>query len=143
MLPTLIHRRGYRPFSAPFDLLNDTMGRLMPQAWDDEDRPVSYPVDIREDSEAFYVEAELPGFKKDEVNVTLENGTLTIAAERIAEKKEGAEHLHERRHTRVQRSFTLPAGVDENQVEASLNDGVLQLKIGKADEVKPRRIDVK
>ena len=68
-------------------------------------------------SDHFYVEAELPGFKKDEIDITLENQTLTISAERedanSSEEKKGEHLLHERRYSRFLRSFTLPPTVDE------------------------------
>src|SRR3954469_22092050 len=71
-----------------------------------------YGVDVREDGDHLYVEAELPGFKKDEIDITLENQTLTIAAERRSEQKTDGEKgdwlLRERRYSRFLRSFTLP-----------------------------------
>ena len=106
-----------------------------------------YGVDIREDQDHFYVEAELPGFKKEEVDITLENQTLTIAAERRSENKQGNGTkgdllLHERRYTRFLRSFTLPPTVNEQSVSAKLNDGVLTVTLNKREETKPRRINV-
>ena len=108
-----------------------------------------YGVDIREDADHFYVEAELPGFKKDEVDVTLENQTLTIAAERRSETKQGGADgkkgdllLHERRYSRFLRSFTLPPTVNELSVNAKLADGVLTITLNKREETKPRRIQV-
>ena len=104
----------------------------------------AYPVDIHEDENHLYVEAEMPGFNRDDVNVTLENGLLTIAAERQEQpKREGETHLNERRYRRVQRSFTLPNTVDEDNVAAKLEDGVLKLTLNKKEEVKPRKIEVK
>jgi HSP20 family protein len=106
-----------------------------------------YGVDIREDNDHFYVEAELPGFKKEEIDVTLENQTLTISAERNVENKQGDEKkgdmlLHERRYSRFLRSFTLPPTVDEGSVNARLNDGVLTITLNKREETKPRKIKV-
>ena len=104
-----------------------------------------YGVDIREDNDHFYVEAELPGFKKEEVDITLENQTLTISAERREDKKDGnkGEHLlHERRYTRFLRSFTLPPTVDDQTVNAKLNEGVLTITLNKREETKPRKISV-
>jgi len=107
-----------------------------------------YGVDIREDADHFYVEAELPGFKKDEVDITLENQTLTISAERQSETKQGGDGkkgdllLHERRYSRFLRSFTLPPTVDEQSVNAKLADGVLTITLNKREETKPRRIQV-
>ena len=105
-----------------------------------------YGVDIREDADHFYVEAELPGFKKEEVDITLENQTLTIAAERRSdarqEGKKGELLLHERRYSRFLRSFTLPPTVDEQSVNAKLADGVLTITLNKREETKPRKIKV-
>ena len=106
-----------------------------------------YGVDIREDGDHFYVEAELPGFKKEEIDITLENQTLTISAERRHEPKQGDQGkgellLHERRYTRFLRSFTLPPTVNEQSVNAKLADGVLTVTLNKREETKPRKITV-
>ena len=103
-----------------------------------------YGVDVREDGDHFYVEAELPGFKKNEIDITLENQTLTITAERGGEEKQekGEYLLQERRFSRFQRSFTLPPTVDEGKVDAKLQDGVLHIPLNKREETKPRKIQV-
>lgn len=104
-----------------------------------------YAVDIREDDEHLYVEAELPGFKKEQVDITLENQTLTISAERPQpgpEEKKGEYLLNERRYRRFLRSFTLPPTVDERQVDAKLQDGILTIVLNKREETKPRKIQV-
>ena len=104
-----------------------------------------YGVDVREDADRIYVEAELPGYSKDEVDITLENSTLTISAERKSEKqteKPGQYLLNERRFNRFLRSFTLPPTVDEGSVQANLQDGVLYVTINKREETKPRKIKV-
>ena len=105
-----------------------------------------YAVDVREDGDHIYVEAELPGFKNEEIDVTLENQQLTIAAERREQSdgnaKKGEHLLRERRYTRFLRSFTLPPTVDEQTVNAKLNDGVLTITLNKREETKPRKISV-
>lgn len=103
-----------------------------------------YGVDIREDADHIYVEAELPGFKKEEIDVTLENSTLTIAAERRVnqEEKKGEWLLNERRYARFLRSFTLPPTVDESSVQAKLNEGILTITINKREESKPKKVKV-
>ena len=104
-----------------------------------------YGVDIREDQDHLYVEADLPGFKKDEVDITLENQTLTISAEHREDEKsqqKGDWLLNERRYARFLRSFTLPPTVDEQTVNAKLNDGVLTITLNKREETKPRKISV-
>ena len=103
----------------------------------------AYPVDIREDDQAVYVDAELPGFTKDQVDVTFENTVLTITAERKDEPEtKGEKHLTERRYHKVQRSFTLPMPIDETKVDAKLSSGVLHLTLPKREEAKPHRIQV-
>ncbi len=148
-LPTRVNRNG--ALLDPADLLSrDVEGmfnRWMGGREGNGHQPLApYGVDIREDNDHFYVEAELPGFKKDEVDITLENQTLTIAAERREEKNDGGkkgEHLlRERRYTRFLRSFTLPPTVDEQSVNAKLNDGVLTITLNKREETKPRKISV-
>ena len=131
---------------------DNLLGRLFngSQAQDGGARLAPYGVDIREDQDHFNVEAELPGFKKDDVDITLENQTLTISAERRAEARQGGEPgndkgellLHERRYSRFLRSFTLPPTVDEQTVNAKLADGVLTITLNKREETKPRKISV-
>ena len=104
-----------------------------------------YGVDIREDTDRVYIEADLPGFKKEEVEVTFENQTLTISAEHKEEQKDqksGDWLLNERRYARFLRSFTLPPTVDVQKVDAKLQDGVLKLTLNKREETKPRKIQV-
>lgn len=104
----------------------------------------AYPVDIREQDGQIFLDAELPGFTKDEVKVTLERGFLSIIAEhREEKKKEGTEYLNERSYRRIQRAFTLPAEVDESKVDADLKDGVLHLKLEKSKESVQHQIAIK
>jgi HSP20 family protein len=132
----------------PFEALHRDFDSVLNRFFNPEPATGLMPfgVDIREDADHIYVEAELPGFKKDEINVTLENQQLTIQAERSTEtKKEEAKAqmlLQERRYGRYVRSFTLPPTVDESQVDAKLMDGVLTITLNKRDEVKPRKITV-
>jgi HSP20 family protein len=104
-----------------------------------------YAVDVREDADHIYFDAEMPGFKKEEIDITLENQTLTISAERRMQKQEekkGDYLLNERRYHRFLRSFTLPPTVNEQKVDARLEDGVLKVTLDKREETKPRKIQV-
>jgi HSP20 family protein len=151
MLPAMLRRpelaRGASGWSDPFDILERELSRGLQRGGNGEEPMIAaYPVDIREDDRHLYVEAELPGFRKDEVGVTLENGILTISGEHEPEQEkqqQGQNHLSERRYNRVQRSFTLPTPVDENNVDAKLEEGVLKITLNKREEVKPRKIEVK
>jgi len=144
MLPVLNRRREL--LNDPFDWFDRDLDRMLGRWWN-EPRSFggAYPVDIWEDDDNVHVEAEMPGFKKDEIDITLEQGILNITAERKQTEEQGPEghHLRERRFSRYQRSFTLPTSVDESGCDATLEDGVLHLTFPKTPEVKPRRIAVK
>ena len=144
MLPVRLQRR--EATEEPFSLMRREFDRFFRRMWGDgwaDEELAAYPVDIREDDDSVLVEAELPGFKRDEINVTLEQGVLRISAERKAEESKGTRHLTERRYTRIERAFTLPGAVDESHVEANLDNGVLSLRLPKTSEAKARRIEVK
>lgn len=146
MFPTTIRRIGQSTGLSPFSAIDEDFDRLFsPWIGDNSDVEMAgtCPVDISEDDEHVYIEAELPGFAKDQVEITFENSVLSIIAQRKkGEEKKGQKHLAERRFTRMARSFKLPNTVDESNIHAKLTDGVLHLKLNKRDEVKPRRIAV-
>jgi HSP20 family protein len=116
----------------------------------------NYNVDIHEDADHIYVEADMPGFRKEDIDLTLENGVLTISAERHEEQTEQPRQgkqqgkaepeatylLRERRQQQCIRSFTLPNEVDEQSVQARLDNGVLKITLNKREETKPRRIEL-
>ena len=144
MHSTRTYRPYHRSFASPFQLFDADFDGAIGR-WLDSERSTAgtYPVDIHEDDNHVYVEAELPGFTKDQVDVTFEKGVLSIIAERKAPKpKTGQTHLAERHFTRTARSFALPNTVDENKIEARIDDGVLHLTLSKREEVKPRHIAV-
>jgi HSP20 family protein len=106
-----------------------------------------FPVDVREDVNSVYVEADLPGFGKEDIEITVEDQVLTIAGERktpepAADAPKSEWRLNERRATRFQRSFTLPPTVSEQDVNAKLENGVLTVTLKKREESKPRKIVV-
>jgi HSP20 family protein len=147
-LPTRVQR-----FGDPLELAQREFDTLLGRFFgnritgDGGDYLAPYGVDIREDADHIYVEAELPGFKKDEVDINVENQTLTISAEHKENNQQKGDEksewlLHERRHSRFHRSFTLPPTVDAQTVQAKLNDGVLLVMLSKREETKPRHIAV-
>jgi HSP20 family protein len=102
-----------------------------------------YPVDVYEIDDRIAVDAEMPGFKPEDIDVSLERGVLSISAERKAEEEgRGPRHLSERRFTRVERSFSLPSDVDPSKAEAKLEDGVLHIELPKTEESKQQKIKV-
>lgn len=101
-------------------------------------------LDIHEDKENFVVKAELPGVKKEEVNVSFQDGCLTISGERKTEtRSEDTEVYHtERFFGRFQRTVALPAAVAADKVKAQYRDGVLTITLPKTEEAKPKQIDI-
>jgi HSP20 family protein len=136
----MLARRIYNPF----DLATNELDRLFNGLRGEVPAQLApYAVDVHEDADHFYVTAELPGFTEKEIDVHLEDGVLSINAQRNEEKKADRGALHvERRWTQFQRSFTLPTAINENTVKAQLDAGVLTVTLDKREEVKPRKIQV-
>lgn len=104
----------------------------------------SLPVDIRQTDAAFFVEASVPGFSPEEVEVTFDDGVLTITGRRNATEttKNGTYVRRERRATSVFRQVGLPADVRAEDIKASFENGVLSIAIPRAQKVAPQRIPV-
>jgi len=100
--------------------------------------------DVYEEKDNFIVKAELPGVKKEDINVSLHEGKLIVSGERKGEtKSENAEVYHaERYFGKFQRVVTLPAVVAADQVKAEYKDGLLTITLPKTEEAKPRQINV-
>ncbi len=137
------------------DLVRDRFSRLFEDAFNDMLRPFEAEdvsnrawapsVDIRETGEEVTLFVDLPGMKKEDVNITLENNVLTISGERSFDREESNENYHriERSFGTFARSFTLNHNVQTDQVEANFEDGVLVVSLPKQEEAKPRRISIK
>lgn len=102
-------------------------------------------VDIVERENEYEVKVELPGVSKDDVKITLESNVLTIRGEKKQEREEKGENTHrvERSYGSFQRSFTLPTIVKSDKIDARYSDGVLAIILPKAEEAKPKQIEVK
>jgi HSP20 family protein len=103
-------------------------------------------VDVRESDNDLALEVELPGIRPEDVEITAENGVLTVRGEKRSERKEGDEnsryHMVERSYGTFVRSFQLPQGLDESKIEASYNDGILSVQIPKTALPQPRKIQI-
>jgi HSP20 family protein len=104
-----------------------------------------FPVDVRQEGDQTIIEAELPGVKKDDLNISIEGNVLTISAESKQEHEENESNFYmkERFQGKVSRSFRLPEEADTNKVDANLQNGVLTLRIPTKETAKPKRIEVK
>lgn len=102
------------------------------------------PVDIYEDENTITLKVEVPGIQEKDLDIKLENNTLTVKGERNFEKEEKEENFHriERRFGSFVRSFTLPNTVDPESVHATYESGILVIKLAKRAEAKPKQIKV-
>lgn len=102
------------------------------------------PLDLSTGADAVTVEAALPGIGPDDVDITVENGTLTIRARSAAERSEpnGEYIVREIRRGEFSRSLGLPPGLEPDKASATFQDGILTLRIPKAEQVKPRQIRI-
>ncbi len=103
------------------------------------------PVDIYEDEKKVVIKLEVPGVEEKDLQVSVENHSLTVRGERKFENEEKEENFHriERRYGSFYRSFTLPTTVDTENVDANYAAGVLRLELNKKAEAQPRQIKVK
>ena len=102
------------------------------------------PVDIAEGENALTLTFDLPGLKEDEIQVELDDNVLTVSGERVRanEVKQDDFYRYERRFGAFSRSVALPAGVKDDQIEASYENGVLEIRVPKPEQYKPKRIQV-
>jgi HSP20 family protein len=104
---------------------------------------VSFPLDIKDEGEGYTVSALLPGVTAEDLNIQIQNNVVSIQGELKYERSEKDNYLlQERPAGKFSRSIELPDPVDASKVEASLVNGVLNLRLPKADEAKPRVIKV-
>lgn len=126
----------------------DEVNRLFDFTWPSRDSGLfsgwSPALDVFDDKDNLAVKVELPGMKKDEINLTIHDGVLTVSGERKKERAtaENGTFRSERYFGKFQRSVTLPTAVDVGKVNAAYKDGVLTVTLPKAEEAKPKQIAV-
>jgi HSP20 family protein len=126
------------------DWMERMFNEMLPSLWKEEEG--FYPeLDIAETDEHIVVKADLPGIEVKDLDISLVNDVLTIRGERKETLEEKKEHYHrvERRCGLFHRSFTLPAEVKAEEIDAHYKDGVLTLSIPKSEVAKPKKIEVK
>lgn len=101
-------------------------------------------VDVSESDTQFEVSVELPGLKKEDINVDLEKGRLTISGERKSNKEEEGKNFHriERQYGKFSRAFYLPESIDEESIIAKYEDGILNITINKSEEKVKKQIEI-
>lgn len=144
MIPTVRARHTNSPFATlngvrPLDELFNSLTNGATETW-------TMPAEIVETAAELRLALEVPGLRPEDIELTIENGVLTVSAEKKIERREGETdenyRLFERRYGRHARSFRLPRTVDASQVQASCEHGVLTIRLPRAEEAKPRRIPV-
>ena len=135
----------YREFAT----LQDRLNRLFQSSFGESQDSLttssfSPAVDVYEDEHAVNLKIEVPGIEEKDLDIRVENNTLTVHGERKFEKEEKEENFHriERRYGAFSRSFTLPKTVDVDKVEAHYEAGVLNIKLAKKAEAKPKQIKI-
>jgi len=121
-------------------------GFFKPVRWEGAPAPVTIKMDVTETADGYFVHAEMPGMKKENINVEIEGNQVTITGEvsRDWEKKDGDKVLRsERYYGNVYRSFTLPTELDEGRCEAKYDGGVLELKLVRKAGVEGKKLAVK
>lgn len=133
-----------RAMDRMFDRFVDESFFDMPTLWQRE-QDGNLALDLAEQDEQFVVKASVPGINPEDIEVTLNDGVLTIKGETKAEHevKEENYHLRERHHGSFMRRITLPTNIDADKVEATNENGVLTLTLPKAETATPKRIEVK
>ena len=107
-------------------------------------RNSTYPtVNVYEDSKAFYVEAELPGYTSDEVSIDVEKHVLHISSEKMDKKEDKKYVVHERSYVKFNRAFSLPETINEEAIEAEFKNGILTITLPKLPTEQPKKISVK
>src|SRR5246500_3173399 len=134
-----------------FPTVQDRMNRIFREAFSPEGSDEALttsnfapPVDVYEDEHNITLKIEVPGIEEKDIDVRIENNTLTVHGERKFEKDEKEENYRrvERQYGSFTRSFTLPSAVDPEQVTANYDKGVLKIKLAKRAEAKPKQIKV-
>jgi HSP20 family protein len=134
-----------------YSTLQDRMNRLFRESYSPEGPEEALtttgfapPVDIYEDEHTITLKLEVPGIDEKDIDVRIENNTLTVHGERKIEKEEKEENFRrvERQYGSFTRAFTLPSSVDTGQVRADYVRGVLNIKLDKKAEAKPKQIKV-
>lgn len=137
--------RALMPVFGPFDVLREAeeLAGGFWNIWEPGETTFMPRTDVYEEEGHLVVKTELPGMKKEDIEVKLERDILTIRAQKKEEEKKGPEHVRERRYGEYYRSMSLPFPVDEGHIEAEYEDGVLKVTLPKGKEALGRRIEIK
>ncbi len=143
----LVRWDPFREMSSLQERMNRLFGDLRGRSGEEEEIAQGAwipPIDIYETPESLVLKAELPGLRREDINIEVHDSTLTLKGEKRFEKdvKEESYQRIERAYGSFQRSFSLPATVKQDSVKAKFTDGVLEISLPKAEAAKPKQIKV-
>jgi HSP20 family protein len=141
---TLVRYRPYRGIMSLQDEVNRLFDTMMRPAGGNEVETWVPACDLRETESEYIVRAELPGISREDVKINLINNTLYIRGEKKqeTEDRKGSWHHVERSYGAFERTFSLPTAVSNDKIRAKFMNGVLEIVVPKADEAKPREIQI-
>jgi len=138
--------REWDPFQTMRDLMHwDPFVEMTPRLWRGTEALFVPAFEVRETKDGFVFKADLPGFKEPDIDISLTGNRLNISGKRESESTEESDtyYCSERSYGSFNRSFTLPDGIDPDQIEAELKDGVLSLKVQKKAEAQPKKVSLR
>ncbi len=141
------HNNHWTPlaeFRREMDTLFDDFFTPIAKSSRDVDNVWTPACEVAEEAGHYMLSLEMPGIAKDDIKIEVADNTVTVSGERHTESKKTGQGAWygERRYGKFQRSFTLPAGIDADKIEADYQNGVLQLMVPKAESAQPRQIKI-
>jgi len=140
--------RGYNPF-AELEELREQFNKVFNSMVETQNKDLAFipSVNTREADDAYYIEVDLPGVKKEDISIDVNEDVLTISGERKVKQEHKEDNFYkvESKYGKFERSFTLPEDADSDKIEAVSKNGVLEIKIPKVVKVenKPKKIEIK
>lgn len=143
MVRTSVTRQARSPWT-DMNRLAREMDSLLGTSWNNASDLWTPAVDVEETADELLLTAELPGMSRDDIDIELEDGVLTIQGEKKEEQKQEGRQglLYERRWGSFTRRFTLPRAVDASSITARYENGILAIRVPKAEEAKGRKIEI-
>jgi HSP20 family protein len=145
--PPVRRSREWDPFQTMRELIGwDPFQEMSPRLWRGEEGIAFVPAfDVRETKDAYIFNADLPGFRDQDIDINVTGSRLLISGKREAEQEAESDtyYSRERSYGSFARSFTLPEGTEPDRIQADLKDGVLTLHVPKRAESQPRRIELR
>ena len=141
----LVRWEPFGDFDNVRSVFNDLFDENFERSWTQPSRSKWHPaVDVLESKDSYLIRAEVPGMKKEDIHVEVKDGTLVLSGESKSEKPaEGVEYRHvERISAKFYRSFALPKTVKQDGIDAKYKDGILEIRVPKAEQAKPRQIEI-